>query len=76
MEMELLYVVCQIAAADVCEEHRAALYGASSPIACITTAQAELPRLLLPGWKVARWSCDNADRTERLEAAAAVVVVE
>jgi hypothetical protein len=30
----------------------------------------------LPGWKVARWSCDNVDRTERLEAAAAVVVVE
>jgi hypothetical protein len=54
--MELLYVICQIAAADVCEEHRAMLYGAG-PVVCISSAQTELPRLVRPGWTVARWSC-------------------
>jgi hypothetical protein len=32
------------------------LYGAG-PVICISSAQAELPRLVRPGWTVARWSC-------------------
>jgi hypothetical protein len=54
--MEMLYVLCQLAAADVCEEHRVALFGAG-PLTCVTSAQAELARLVRPGWRVAGWRC-------------------
>jgi hypothetical protein len=55
--MELLYVVCQLAAASVCEEHRALMLS-TNPLACVHSAQAELAQLTLPGWRVARWRCD------------------
>lgn len=60
--MELLYVVCQIAAADVCETRRMTLRGAV-PIACIATAEGDLPHRLRPGWTLARWRCAPLDRT-------------
>ena len=56
--MELLYVLCQIAAADVCETHRAA-YVSASPFACLTMAQADLATLARPGWRVAGWRCEG-----------------
>ena len=54
--MELIYVVCQLAAAEVCEEHRVAML-APSPTACVFAAPAELAQLVTPGWRVARWTC-------------------
>ena len=56
--MELLYVVCQLAAAGVCEEHRVP-YPSDTPMACVFMAPAELARLQRPGWQVARWRCEN-----------------
>ena len=68
--MELVYLLCQLAAADVCEQHRLPLYQASS-LSCTLGAQAELARVARPGWRVARWSCaasapdaERADLTE------------
>jgi hypothetical protein len=58
--MELLYVLCQIAAADVCEEHRTP-YASASPMACATMGQAELARLPRPGWHVAAWRCEGPE---------------
>ena len=55
--MELLYVVCQLAAAQVCEEHRAMLF-TDNPLACVYGAPAELAQLTHPGWRVASWSCN------------------
>ena len=54
--MEFLYIICQLAAADICETHRVDLTGAP-PLACIFSAQAELARLARPGWRVASWRC-------------------
>jgi hypothetical protein len=54
--MELIYVVCQLAAANVCEEHRVAML-APSPTACVFAAPAELAQLVTPGWRVTRWTC-------------------
>jgi hypothetical protein len=63
--MEMLYVLCQLAAADVCEEHRVALLG-GTPLACISSAQAELARLVRPGWTVAGWRCAPPDDLGRI----------
>ena len=57
--MELLYVVCQIAAGSVCEEHSLPMHGAG-PVACLFSAQAELAREVRPGWRVERWRCGEA----------------
>ena len=54
--MELVYLLCQLAAADVCEQHRLPLFQTSA-FACTMGAQAELARVTRPGWRVARWSC-------------------
>jgi hypothetical protein len=62
--MELLYVVCQIAAAGICEEHRTA-YPSDTPLACVFMAPQELARLQRPGWRVASWRCEGP-RPERL----------
>jgi hypothetical protein len=54
--MELIYVICQLAAAEVCEEHRVNVYN-QSQLACVLMAPAELAQIARPGWQVARWSC-------------------
>ena len=58
--MEFLYVICQLAAADVCETHRVDLTGAP-PLACVYSAQTELAR---PGWRVAGWRCGERFATD------------
>lgn len=61
--MELLYIICRIAAGDLCEEHRAEVYS-PSPMACLH-AQAEFATLVPSGWRVARWSCEAEPRIAR-----------
>jgi hypothetical protein len=56
--MELIFVVCQIAASGVCEEHRTP-YFSDTPMACVFMGPAELARLARPGWRVARWRCEG-----------------
>jgi hypothetical protein len=63
--MELVYLLCQLAAAEVCEQHRLPLFQASA-LTCTLNAQAELARVARPGWRVARWSCAaSASEAER-----------
>jgi hypothetical protein len=64
--MELLYVLCQLAAPEICEEHRTP-YASGSPMACVTMAQAELARLGRPGWAVASWRCRPPQETAAAE---------
>jgi hypothetical protein len=59
--MELVYVLCSLAAAELCEQHRAAVYE-PNPLACLAGTQAELAQLARPGWRIAEWRCDATPR--------------
>lgn len=62
--MELIYVICQLAAPNLCESHAIQFYNAS-PMVCMVQAQAELARNVSEGWQVEHWAC-TADRREAL----------
>lgn len=57
--LSIVIVICQIAAADVCEEHAMPVFEQMTPYQCAAQAQKEIAKFmeLRDGWRVIKFGC-------------------
>ncbi|WP_353476714.1 hypothetical protein PVT71_28805 (plasmid) [Salipiger sp. H15] len=58
--IRIVYTACAVAQPTLCEDHVLVPAVALNEMSCLTHAQGEIARALLPGWRVTRFGCTRA----------------
>ena len=65
--LELIFTVCAVANANLCEDKFIALQGGMHPTACVMQAQPTLAQWALanPDWTITGWRCDYSSNRKQ-----------